>query len=172
MTTRPAPGEYAEYFEGYISKVPANDITGFLTQQLESTMTLLRSIDEVQGDFRYAPDKWTVKDLLGHIIDTERVFAYRSLVFARNDSAGLPGFDQEPWAQNSNYSNLTVKDIGAEFESVRRSTLFLFRHLDAAAWNRQGIANNNKMTTRAAAFVIAGHTEHHLDILKSRYLAK
>ena len=169
VTRRPEASEFAEYYTGYISKVPGADIISFLEQQLESTTSLLRSIDEAKGDYRYEAGKWSIKELLGHIIDGERVFSYRALVFARNDSTSLPGFDQDPWSKNANYANLTMKEIVDEFEAVRRSTIQLFRHLDASAWDRAGVANNNRMTTRAAAFIIACHTEHHLAILKSRY---
>ena len=167
---RPEPSEYADFFARYIDKIEGTDIVDILQTQLESTMILLKGIDESRGDFRYETGKWSVKELLGHAIDTERVFAYRILVFARNDSASLPGFDQDKWAEHANYRNLRMSDIIGEFEAVRRSTLVLLRHLDDAAWLRRGIGNNREMTTRAAAFVIAGHTQHHLDILKSRYL--
>jgi hypothetical protein len=172
VVARPQSEEYAEYFSGYIGKVPGADVLVFLQQQLESIARDIRGIDPAKGDFRYENGKWSVKELLGHIIDTERVFSYRALVFARNDSSGLPGFDQDPWARHANYANLSFNDIADEFECVRRSTLALFRHLDAAAWDRMGVANNKKMTTRAAAYVIAGHTQHHMDILKARYLGK
>jgi hypothetical protein len=169
---RPETSEFAEYYTGYISKVPGGDILQFLQQQLITTSDLLRSLPEAKGDFRYQPGKWSMKELFGHIIDTERVFAYRGLVFARNDSSPLPGFDQEPWSKYANYANLTLSDIAAEFETVRRSSIHLFRNLDQSAWSRKGIADNKGMTVRAAAFIIGGHTQHHLDILNSRYLQK
>lgn len=167
---RPETSEHAEYYSGYISKVPGADIMSVFQQQLDSTVALIRGLDESKGNYRYETGKWTVKELLGHVIDAERVFAYRALVFSRNDKAALPGFDQEPWAQHANYANLTLQDIAAEFDSVRRASIFLFRHLDGAAWDRRGVGNNKEMTVRAAAFVIAGHTQHHIDVLKSRYL--
>jgi len=107
----------------------------------------------------------------GHIIDSERVFAYRALVFSRSDSTTLPGFDQDLWAGHANHSTVPLKELAGEFEAVRRSTIGLFRHLDTAAWMRGGTANNNPITVRALAYLIGGHTEHHLEILKSRYLA-
>ena len=167
---RPAPSEYAPYHETYISKVSADDILSFLQQQLDSTIALMKSIDDSTGNYRYEAGKWSVKEVLGHIIDTERVFAYRALVFARADSTPLPGFDQDTWATHANYANLPVRDIAAEFENVRRSTIFLFRHLDPEAWHRQGTANNKEITTRAVAYIIGGHTQHHLEILNARYL--
>jgi hypothetical protein len=172
ITVRPEATEYGEAYAGYISKVPGADVLTFLEQQLDSIGPLIRSIDESKGNFRYEPGKWSTKEVLGHLIDSERVFSYRALVFARNDTHALPGFDQDPWIEHANYSNLSISDIASEFEAVRRSTIFLLRHLDRSAWERKGIANNKPMSARAAAFVIGGHTQHHLDVLRSRYLNK
>jgi DinB superfamily len=167
---RPEAGEFAEFYSGYVSKVPGTDVLSFLQQQMDSATSLIREIPESQGDHTYASGKWSIKELLGHVIDTERVFAYRALVFGRNDTAALPGFDQDQWIQNSNYGNLSIRQILAEFESVRRATLLMLQGLPPAAWGRRGTANDKQMSTRGAAFVIAGHTQHHLDILNSRYL--
>src|SRR5438128_3820752 len=147
---RPAADEYAEYYGNYIGKVPGADVLSFLEQQLQSAIALLKSIDETKADFRYEAGKWSIKELVGHVIDTERVFAYRALVFARNDTVSLPGFDQEVWARHANYVNLSLSEIAAEFEAVRRATIMQFRHLDASAWERRGTANEKRMTTRAA----------------------
>ena len=167
---RPETSELAEYQIAYVGKVPGADILEFLQQQLEATLDLLRRIDEEKGNYRYAAGKWMVKEVIGHIIDSERVFAYRALVFSRNDNVTLPGFDQDLWAGHANHSTVPLKELAGEFESVRRSTIGLFRHLDTAAWMRGGTANNNPITVRALAYLIGGHTEHHLEILKSRYL--
>src|SRR4029077_19651122 len=118
----------------------------------------------------YAPDKWTVKEVIGHVLDSERVFAYRALVFSRNDSTTLPGFDQDLWAKHASHADVSMKELVGEFELVRRSTIELFRHMDPAAWTRRGMANNNPISVRGVAYLIGGHTEHHLEILKSRYL--
>src|SRR5438132_1237750 len=168
---RPKADEYADIHAGYLSKVPGDDVMNFLQHQLDSALALFTTIDDSKGDFRYEPGKWTIKEVLGHIVDTERVFAYRALVFARGDRTPLPGFDQEPWAQHAGHGKLAIRDIIAEFKSVRRSTIQLFQHLDAEAWNRRGTANGREISTRAAAFIIAGHAQHHLDILQARYLA-
>ncbi len=167
---RPGTEEYAEYYTTYINKVPGSDILGFLEEQLSSAMTLLRGIDESKADFRYEAGKWSIKELVGHIIDGEKVFAYRGLVFARNDTASLPGFDQDVWAKHANYAHVPFTEIIAEFEAVRRATIFQFRHLATDAWHRGGIANEKQITTRATAYIVAGHAEHHLGILKNRYL--
>src|SRR5215470_19579318 len=141
---RPATEEYAEYYTTYVSKVPGSDILGFLEEQLGSTMTLLRGIDESKAGFRYEPGKWSIKELVGHIIDGEKVFAYRGLVFARNDTVSLPGFDQDIWVKNANYANIPFAEIIAEFEAVRRASILQFRHLAPDAWSRQGIANEKQ----------------------------
>ena len=169
---RPEPTEFAEYYRGYIGKVPGADVVAFLEQQLDDITKLIARIDEAKGNFRYEAGKWSVKELIGHVVDTERVFAYRALVFARNDRTELPGFDQDPWAQHANYVDLKIADVAAQFKSVRQATIDLFKYMDASAWSRQGIANRNPMSARAAAFIIAGHAAHHVEILKARYLSK
>src|SRR5213596_3819616 len=124
---RPETSELAEYQIAYVSKVPGADILEFLEQQLEATLDLLRGIDEEKGNYRYAAGKWTVKEVVGHIIDSERVFAYRALVFSRSDSTTLPGFDQDLWAGHASHANLSIRDLAGEVEVVRRSTIELFR---------------------------------------------
>ena len=168
---RPEATEYTGYSPGYVSAVTGDDIISILQQQLDGMVTLLRGLSAEQGNYRYEAGKWSIKELLGHVIDTERVFAYRALSFARNDRAALPGFDQDPWAKHANHANVAMRDLVDEFESVRRSTIHLFRNLDSEAWMRQGLANNKPATVRAQAYVIAGHTQHHLEILKSRYIS-
>jgi DinB family protein len=168
---RPETSEYAEYYGKYTGRIPGTNVLPVLEQQLESTLALFRKIDERKAEFQYAPGKWSIKQLVGHIIDTERVFAYRALVFSRNDTTALPGFDQDKWAEQSNFSGLTMAEITAEFEAVRRATIALFRNVEPAAWNRKGTANGKEVTVRALAFITAGHLDHHLEILKSRYLA-
>ena len=168
---RPDTSELADYQIGYISKVPGDEIMKFLEQQLVGIANLLRRIDEDKANYRYAAGKWTVKEVVGHVIDTERVFAYPALVFSRNDRTTLPGFDQDLWAEHASHANVPMKDLATEFEVVRRSTIDLLGHLDPVAWTRRGTANNNPISVRALAYLIGGHTEHHLEILKSRYLA-
>src|SRR5262249_24597474 len=142
---RPDITEFADYQVVYINKVPDKNVLTFLHEQLDTSLSLLRSIDEAKGNYRYAAGKWTGKEDLRHTIDTERVFAYRALAFSRNDSSELPGFDQDTWSQNSNHGNVPLKDLVDEFECVRRSTLYLFNHLDATAWTRRGTANNRQI---------------------------
>ena len=166
---RPQAEEYAEFHANYVSKVPGENIIEFLKDQLQSTDRLLRSLNETTAEKRYAEGKWSVKEVVGHIVDTERVFAYRALVFGRGDHGPLPGFDQDNWMRQVNFSNSSIKDLAAEFAAVRQSTISLLQGFPAEAWDRRGSANNKEITTRAAAFIIGGHAEHHLEILKTRY---
>jgi hypothetical protein len=167
---RPASSEYASYYERYTSLVPEGDIVSILEQQLEATLQLLRSIDESRAGFRYAPDKWSIKQLLGHVIDSERVFTYRALRFARNDKNPLSGFDQDDFIKGGNFDEQNFTDLIDEFEHVRKSTIHLFKPLSNEAWLRTGTANDDEVSVRALAFIIAGHLVHHVGVLKSRYL--
>lgn len=167
---KPPASEYASYYEQYISLV-GDDVLAAMESQHASTLSLLRGISEERGNFRYAEGKWSIKELVGHVIDGERIFVHRALRFARNDHTELPGFDQDTYVANSNYNNLRLSDITEEFEAVRRSTLAMFRNFDPSAWQRRGIANKNEISVRALAFIIAGHERHHMEILRTRYLS-
>ena len=165
---KPETTEYLPYYSKYVALVPDGDILTVLRKQIEETLTLLGGIPEAQADFRYAPDKWNIKELVGHIIDSERIFAYRALRFARNDKTPLPGYEQDDYVSNASFGSCTLADLASEFESVRRSNLFLFRHLDGNAWMRKGLANNSEASVRALAYIIAGHELHHREILRTR----
>jgi uncharacterized damage-inducible protein DinB len=166
---RPEPGEYAPYYEKYIALVAGEDILTILDQQRRQTMLLLSSRDEEDGNFRYAPGKWSAKEVLGHVCDTERIFAYRALRIARGDSTPLPGFEQDDYVRNGPFENRSLSDLVEEFIAVRRATLSLLRDLDEPAWMRRGIASNNEVTVRALAYMIAGHELHHRKILEEKY---
>jgi uncharacterized damage-inducible protein DinB len=168
--TRPDASEYASYFEKYTSLVPAGDIVETLSRQLESTLSTLRGITEEQSDSRYAEGKWSIKELLGHIIDGERIFSYRALRFARGDRTPLSGFEQDDYVAGGNFAERSMSDLIEEFEHVRRASLSLFRHLNAEAWTRNGEASDNQISVRALAHIIAGHETHHIRILRERYL--
>lgn len=168
--TRPDSTEYAPYFEKYVSLVPEGDIVTTLGKQIEDTLGLLRGLSEAQGDLRYAPGKWSVKEVIGHLIDAERIFAYRALRFARGDQTPLPGFDENGYAANSGYGLRSLADIAEEFELVRKSNLYLFKNLDGESAARRGLSNNNEISVRALAYVTAGHELHHVGIIRSRYL--
>jgi hypothetical protein len=169
MHARPEPNEYAPYYEKYISLVPGDDATSTLQLQDGRTMKLFGGRHELDGNFRYAPDKWTVKEVLGHLTDTERIFTYRALRIARGDRTPLPGFEQDDYVKSGGFGERTLSSLVEEFASVRRSSLALFRSLDKEAWIRRGTANNNEISVRALAFITAGHELHHAKILEERY---
>jgi hypothetical protein len=165
---RPATTEYAPYYGKYIALAPEDDILATLRGQLDREFTFLRSIPESEGDVVHPPYSWTIKQVIGHLIDGERIFNYRALRFARGDTISLPGFDENEYAKTGEYQRLKLRDLVAEFESVRRSTLTLFENLPDAAWKRGGTANGHPISVRALAFVIAGHTRHHVAIVRKR----
>ena len=167
---RPEATEYVPYYQKYISLVPEGDVLKSLEQQLETTLTLLRGIPESQADSRYAPDKWSIKELVGHLIDSERIFAYRAMRFARNDETPLPGFEQDDYIRNAAFDSSRLADLASELEHLRRSNLYMFRHLEEAAWQRRGIANDAEISVRAIVYIMAGHELHHMEILRTRYL--
>jgi len=169
---RPEPAEYSPYHEGYISLVPGHDILGALEWQRRQTLILLSGRDESEGDFRYAPDKWSVKEVLGHVCDSERIFAYRALRIARGDRTPLAGFEQDDYIRNSPFAARPIAEIIEDYIAVRRATLTLFRNLDEPAWMRRGIANNNEISVRALAYITAGHEVHHRRILEEKYFAR
>jgi hypothetical protein len=167
---RPAKSEFLPYYERYISLVPDGDVLSTLTAQMSETQALLRGLPASVAAYRYAPDKWCVNQLVGHVIDSERLFANRALRFARNDATPVPGFEQDDYVRNSTFDAYPLSELADELETVRQSTLFLFRHLGEEAWTRRGIANNAEVSVRALAYIIAGHELHHREILRSRYL--
>ena len=167
---KPDETEYLPYYGKYISLVPEGDILALLAQQLGETLATLRSIPEAKALFRYAPDKWSIKELVGHVIDTERIFSYRALRFARNDATPLPGYEQDDYVLNASFNDVPLAELADEFESVRHASLFLFKHMGREAWMRKGLANESAVSVRALAYIIAGHERHHLEILRSRYL--
>jgi hypothetical protein len=168
--TRPVSGEYAPSYEQYISLVPEGDIVATLERQLETTLTLLRGIVELQANNRYAPDKWSIKEVVGHLIDSERIFAYRALRFARNDQTPIEGFEQDDYVRDANFDTRTLADLADEFEHVRKANVRLFRSLSAEALSRRGPANDVDVSVRALLYIIAGHVAHHMQVLTSRYL--
>ncbi|MFZ0137768.1 MAG: DinB family protein [Candidatus Sulfotelmatobacter sp.] len=168
---RPQAGEYAPYYERYISLVQGDDILNTLDQQRRETMLLLSCRDEEDGNFRYAPEKWSAKEVLGHVCDTERIFAYRALRIARADATPLEGFEQDDYVRNGGFAERPIGDLVEEFIAVRRATISLFRNLDEAAWVLRGLANKNEMSVRALAYIIAGHELHHRRILEEKYFA-
>jgi hypothetical protein len=168
---RPQAGEYAPYYDRYISLIAGEDILNTLDQQRRQMMLLLSGRDEEDGDFRYAPGKWSAKEVLGHVCDTERIFAYRALRFSRADATPLAGFEQDDYVREGPFAQRPLCDLIEDFISVRRATLSLLRNLDEAAWSRRGVANKNEVSVRGLAYIIAGHEVHHRRILEEKYFA-
>ena len=168
--TRPEANECAPYYHTYISQVPEGDIIEILGKQLEETVHLLKDIGEEKALYRYAPDKWSVKELIGHVIDAERVFAYRALNIARNDQSELPGMEQDDYVKFAKFDDLPLTDLLEEFRHVRQANIFLFKSFDEEMQMRKGIASGCEFTVRTFPYIIAGHEKHHQNVLKERYL--
>ncbi len=172
---RPQPGEYAPYYDRYISLVhhnetPGNDILAALEDQRRQMVLLLCGRTEADGDLRYAPDKWSLKEVLGHINDTERIMSYRALRISRGDATPIEGYEQDDYVRNGPFTGLPLADLIEDYIAVRRATVSLFRNLDEPAWSRRGVAKKNEVTVRALAYIIAGHELHHRRIIEEKYL--
>jgi len=172
IIARPAPGEYAPYYDRYISLIQTSDILTTFDSQRRQMLLLLSGRDEAEGDFRYAPDKWSAKEVLGHVCDTERIMSYRALRIARGDRTPIEGFEQDDYVRNGPFGRVPLEDAIEDYIAVRRATLTLLRNLDEVAWARQGIANKNEISVRALAYLIAGHELHHRRILEEKYFAR
>lgn len=168
---RPDTSEYPPYAAAYVNLVVGDDVLSILAAQLEESTALLKPVDDHRAsEFAYAPGKWTVKQILGHIIDTERIFSYRALSIARNDATPLPGFEQDDYVAAGSFNERTLVSLIDELRVVRRSTIALFQNLPQQAWLRHGLANKYNVTVRGVAFLAAGHGMHHVKILREKYL--
>lgn len=163
-------GECAPYFQRYIRQVPPGDLLATLEAQLAETVALVDQVGEARAGHRYAEGKWSVREKLGHVVDTERVFAYRALCAARGETAALPSFDENAWVADAAFEGRTLGSLLGEFTAVRRATLALLHHLDDAALGRRATVGSNPLTARAAGWIIAGHERHHQALLRERYL--
>ena len=166
---RPEASEYAPDYGRYVKLATENDVVAALEKQGAETARLLGGIDEKRAAFRYAPDKWSIKEVLGHMGDSERVFAYRAVTFARGDKGPLPGFEQDDWMRGSEFDRWSIGDLRENLASVRRASVVLFRNLSEAAWDRTGTASDNPVSVRAIAFIVLGHERHHLKVLREKY---
>src|SRR2546425_10721598 len=166
---RPEPTEYAEFYANYVSKVPGTDVLSVLESQRLQMLQLFAGRSERDGSFRYAPGKWTVKEVLGHITDTERIFTYRALRIARGDQTPLPGFEQDDFVKNGGFSERALAGLAEEFALVRSASLALFRSFPEEAWARRGVSSQKEVTVRALAFITAGHHIYHHVILEDSY---
>ena len=168
---RPEKNEYAEFYAGYVSLVEETDIIAALLNQTNDLQHLFAEISEEKGDYRYAAGKWSVRELLGHIIDGERVFSYRALRISRGDETPLAGFEENFYVANSNFSNIKLADTLEEFSLLRQSNVLLFKNLTDEMWDKTGTASDATISVRALAYVMVGHIQHHVNILRERYLA-
>lgn len=168
--SRPERTEAADYYFKYIDLVPEGDIRDLLETQISEMATLLNQVTPERVDYRYAPDKWSVREVVGHLIDTERLFVLRAFWFARGFDTPLPSFDQHVALQHAGSGERPWQSLADEFLSLRRSTVLFFRHLPPEAWLRRGIASDNPFTVRALAYMGVGHVTHHVNILRERYL--
>jgi uncharacterized damage-inducible protein DinB len=170
LTTRPAQSEFAPYYTSYIEKVPHDNILSILQQQKESMVPFLSALTEEQASYRYAPGKWSIKELVGHLLDAERIFVCRALRFARNDSTALPGFEEDDYVLHGDFDYRTIQSLVQEYDHVRLATLDFFTSLREEAWSRWGTANGVQFSVRALAWIIAGHELHHRGVIEERYL--
>jgi hypothetical protein len=167
---RPQADEHLEYYSRYIAQVPDGDLLSMLRDQAIDTVALLRGVPREREDHAYAPGKWTIKEVVGHVTDAERVFAYRALTFARSPGSSLPGFDENAWVPGGNFAARTLADLVEEFQVVRAATVQLARHFDDETLKCRGIANGHEISVRALLYIIAGHERHHVALLRERYL--
>lgn len=167
---KPQTNEYAPYYQRYVDLAPDDDIVGALDAQARETATLLAGLNDEQASFRYAPDKWSVKQIVGHMIDGERIFAFRALAIARGETQALPGFDQDPYVVNGGADERSIADLTEELATVRKGNVMMMRGFSADAWQRAGTASDNRVSARAIAYIMLGHERHHLRVLRERYL--
>jgi DinB superfamily len=168
---RPDPSEHAPYFSRYIDLVPEEDVVTALEKQSDETQKLLASLDEERGAYRYGPDKWSIKGVIGHVADGERIFGYRLLAIARGEKNPLPGFEENEYAETAQFDRWSLRDLAESLAASRRANLLIMRNLSDEDWNRRGVANNNATSARAIAFAMLGHERHHLKVLRERYLS-
>ena len=166
---RPLESEYAPYYQGYVAHVSEEEILPVLRSQLDDLDVLLGRVTPEREMYRYAEDKWSIREIVGHLIDAERVFGYRVFCIARGESQNLPGFEQNDYMLTAPYDQIDLEDLLSELRLVRLSNLAMMRSLDEEAWMRVGTANDNQVSVRALAFIMAGHVRHHMGVLRERY---
>jgi DinB superfamily len=165
---RPGPVDYAPHYGEYVALVPEDDILAAMRSQLSQTLVLLSGVADRDASVCHAPYTWTIKQVVGHVTDTERIFGYRALRFARGDATPLPGFDENRYAQLADSDRRPLAALATEFEAVRKSHLCLFENLSATAWKQRGTANGDNVSVHAIAYIIVGHERHHTAILRQR----
>ena len=168
--SRPLENEYAPAFQSYVSHVDEDDIMPALRSQIDALDVLLDRVPPDRETYRYEEGKWSIREILGHLIDGERVFGYRALCIARGETQNLPGFDQDQYMLTAPFDRIDLEDLLSEFRLARLSNIAMFRTLDEAAWTRMGTANGNPISVRALAYIMVGHLRHHMGVLRERYL--
>jgi len=166
----PAKDEYAEWYAGYVARVAESDIISALASQPDDLDALLSVVPEESTTFRYAPDKWSIRQLVGHLIDGERVFALRAFCFSRGESAAMPGFDENAYIASSAYDDVPCSELRREFRTVREASVMLLGRLGTEEWMRRGTASGWSVSVRALAYIMVGHPRHHMTVIGERYL--
>jgi hypothetical protein len=170
IINKPLLGEFAPYFQKYTDLVPNETVLQTLADQLNEAMLIYKGMEESKINYRYAEGKWSIKELIIHILDTERIFVYRALRIARKDQTPLPGFEQDDYINHTNWEHYLFESVVNEYEIVRKHTLLFFNHMTEEMLQQTGISSENKLSVRAIPFILAGHERHHLNKIKSRYL--
>ncbi|MFN8371635.1 MAG: DinB family protein [Anaerolineae bacterium] len=170
MIVRPNTDEYAEFYAGYVARVPDGDVLQFLREQPQRLRDLLRGVSEEQAAARPAPKEWSIKEVISHLNDGERVFSYRALRFSRGDETALPGFDQDLFVENSNSAAVPLADLLDEFAHLRAANLLLYTQFQPETLARRGTASNYPVSVRGLVYITAGHVEHHYESLRTVYL--
>jgi uncharacterized damage-inducible protein DinB len=167
---RPESNEYASFYAGYVERVPEDDVLSVFESQSAETQRLLSTLDDARASYRYAEGKWSIKEVIGHITDAERIFGFRALAIARGEQQSLPGFDEQAYMREANFDRWRIGDLAEHYALSRRANIVFFRNLPAEAWTRRGMANDSAITVRALAYIIVGHERHHVNVLRERYL--
>ncbi|TYP91938.1 DinB superfamily protein [Fodinibius salinus] len=165
----PQPDEYGTFYRGYIEQVTSSNVLQMLIQQGQETYTLIQQLTPKQASYRYADDKWSVKEVIGHLIDTERIMAYRALCISRGETKSLPGYDQDQYVAQANFEERSLQNLSSEYDTQRNANISLFNNLSEQQIMRKGTANDETVSVRALVYIIAGHERHHLNILEEKY---
>ena len=170
LSERPAPDEFNSFYNGYVNSVPAGNVLVFLEAQRNEFLSILDNLHAQQAEYRYAPDKWSLKEVLGHMTDTEWIFSYRLLRFVRGDETPLPGMDQNVFMEGKPFAPRPMAEMVQDFNAIRTASIRLIGSLNSADFNRIGIASGFPFSSRALVWIIAGHCQHHMNVIKERYL--
>ena len=168
---KPVPSELSDYYQTYLKYISEDDLLDALIKQKKTTQNFLRSIPDAKASFAYATGKWMLKEVVGHLCDTERILTYRALRFSRNDRTPLSGFDENAYTPNSNYKSRTLSNIAEENKAVGESTIALFTNMSEEMFDRKGLANQSEVSVKALLFFIVAHERHHLKVIQERYLS-